>query len=67
MKDKTCSTDALELFDKGTVIPRSERIHVLRADKGTEGTSAACRQYCLDIGIQIQFCIAEHPPADRSE
>ena len=36
MKDKTCSTDALELFDKGTVIPRSERIHVLRADKGTE-------------------------------
>ena len=51
-KDKTCST---ELFKQGTVIPRSERIHVLRADKETEFTSAAYRQYCLDIGIQLQF------------
>ena len=61
MKDKTCSTDALELFNKGTVIPRSERIHVLRADKGTEFTSAAYRQYCLDIGIQLQFASPNTP------
>ena len=61
MKDKTCSTDALELFNKGTVIPRSERIHVLRAGKGTEFTSAAYRQYCLDIGIQLQFASPNTP------
>ena len=51
IKDNTCSTDALELFNKGTVILRSERTHVLRADKGTDFTSAAYRQYYLDIGI----------------
>ena len=61
MKDKTCSTDALELFNKGTVIPRSERIHVLRADKGTEFTSAAYRQYYLDIDIQLQFASPNTP------
>ena len=67
MKDKNCSTDALEILNKGTFIPRSERIHVLRADKGTEFTSATYRQYCLDIGIQLQFCIAKTPPGDRGE
>ena len=61
MKDKTCSTDALELFNKGSVIPRSERIHVLRADKGTEFTSAPYRQYCLNIGIQLQFAPPNTP------
>ena len=55
MKDKTCSTDALEWFNKGTVIPRRERTQVLREDKGTEFTSAAYRHYCLDIGIQLPF------------
>ena len=61
MKDKTCWTDALELFNKGTVIPRSERIHVLRADKGTEFTSAAYLQYCLDIGIQLKLAWPKTP------
>ncbi|CAB1113015.1 unnamed protein product [Ectocarpus sp. CCAP 1310/34] len=61
MKDKTCSIDALELFNKGTVIPRSARIHVLRADKGTEFTNAAYRQYCLDVGIQLQFASPNTP------
>ena len=55
MKDKTCSTDALELFNRGTVIPRSERIHVLRVDKGTEVYERGLPKYCLDIGIQLQF------------
>ena len=61
MKDKTCSTDALELFNKGTVIPCSESIHVLRADKGTEFTSAVYLQYCLDIGIQLHFASPNTP------
>eukprot|EP00903_Cladosiphon_okamuranus_P015299 g14134.t1 len=61
MKDKTCSTDALVLFNKGTVIPRSARIHVLRADMGTEITSADYRQYCLDVGIQLQFASPNTP------
>ena len=61
MKDKTCLTDARELFNKGTDIPRSECIHVLRADNGTEFTSAAYRQYCLDIGIQLQFASPNTP------
>ena len=61
MGDKNCLTDALELFNKGTVISRSERIHVLRADKGNECTSAACREYCLDIGIQLQFALSNTP------
>ena len=61
MKDNTCSTDALELFNKGTVISSSERIHVFRADKGTEFTSAAYRQFCLDIGIQLQFASPNTP------
>eukprot|EP00903_Cladosiphon_okamuranus_P019283 g17724.t1 len=61
MQDKTCSLDALVLFNKGTVIPRGARIHVLRADKGTEFTSAVYRQYCLDVGIQLQFASPNTP------
>ena len=34
MKDKTCSVDALALFNNGTVIPTGERIHCLRGDQG---------------------------------
>ena len=61
MIDKTCSTDALKLFNKGTVIPRSERIHVLCADEGTKVTSTAYRQYYRDIGIQLQFASLNTP------
>ena len=61
IKDITCSTDAFELFNKGTVISRSERTHVLRADKGTDVTSAAYRQYFLDIGIQLRFASLNTP------
>ena len=64
MKDKTCSTDALELFNKGTVIPRSERIHVLRANRVYERrlpTVLPGHRHPATI------CIAGHPPSNRSE
>eukprot|EP00903_Cladosiphon_okamuranus_P015234 g14080.t1 len=55
MPDKKSSVDAIELFNKGTVIPTGERIHVLRADHGTEFKNEEVHQYCLDVGIQLQF------------
>ena len=61
MKDKTCSLDALVLFNKGTVVSRGALIYVLRADKGTEFTSAIFRQYCLDVGIQLQYASPNTP------
>eukprot|EP00752_Nemacystus_decipiens_P010530 g9376.t2 len=60
-KDKTHAVDALELFNKGTVIPTGERIHCIRADQGTEFTSAVYRQYCQDVGIQLQFASPNTP------
>eukprot|EP00752_Nemacystus_decipiens_P015081 g13435.t1 len=60
-KDKTHAVDALELFNKGTVIPTGERIHCIRADPGTEFTSAVYRQYCQDVGIQLQFASPNTP------
>ena len=55
MKGKTCSVDALALFNKGTVIPTGKRIHCLRGDQGTEFTSADFRQHCQDSGIKLEF------------
>ena len=61
MKDKTCSVDALALFNKGTVIPTGERIHCLRGDQGTEFTSADFRQHCQDSGIKLEFASPNTP------
>eukprot|EP00903_Cladosiphon_okamuranus_P005795 g5742.t1 len=61
IKDKTCSVDSLALFNKGTVVPTGERIHCLRCDKGTEFTSAEFRQYCQDVGIQLEFASPNTP------
>ena len=35
--------------------PQRTRLIRLRADKGTEFTSSEFRQYCLDIGVNLEF------------
>lgn len=55
MKDKTGSADALEVYNKETVIPTGERIYTLRGDRGTEFTSSEFRRCAEDLGIQLQF------------
>ena len=64
MKGKTCSVDALALFNKGTVIPTGERIHCLRGDQGTELTSADFHQHCQDAGIKLELPL--RTPLSRS-
>ena len=61
MTDKTCSVDALALFNKGTVIPSGELIHCLRGNQGTEFTSADFRQHCQDSGIKLEFASPNTP------
>lgn len=61
MKDKTCSTDSLALFNKGTVVPTGERIQCVRGDQGTEFTSGVFREYCLDHGIKLEFASPNTP------
>ena len=51
IKTKTQTIDALELFNKALVVPQRTRLIRLRADKGTEFTSSAFRQYWLDVGL----------------
>ena len=61
MKDKTCSVNALALFNKGAVIPTGKRIHCLRGDLGTEVMSANFHQHCQDSGIKLKFASPNIP------
>ena len=61
IKTKTQTIDALELFNKALVVPQRTRLIRLRADKGTEFTSSEFRQYCLDIGVKLQFASTNTP------
>ena len=61
MKDKTCSVDALALFNKGTIIPTGERIHCLRGDQSNKVTSADFRQHCQGSGIKLEFASPNTP------
>lgn len=61
IKSKTNTVDSLELFNKAVVIPSKERLVRLKGDKGTEFTSSEFRQYCLDIGIQLEFASTNTP------
>ena len=65
IKTKTQTTDALELFNKALVVPQSTRLIRLLADKGTEFTSSEFRQYCLDIGVKLVFCLLYTSPSPR--
>ena len=58
---KTQTIDALELFNKALVVPQRTRLIRLRADKGTEFTSSEFRQYCLDIGVKLEFASPNTP------
>ena len=60
IKTKTQTIDALELFNKALVVPQRTRLIRLRADKGTELTSSV-RQYCLDIGVKLEFASPNTP------
>ena len=42
------------------VLQRTRLIR-LRADKGTEFTSSEFRQYCLDIGVKLEFASPNTP------
>ena len=37
------------------MVPQRTRLIRLRAEKGTEFTSCEFRQYCLDIGVKLEF------------
>ena len=43
------------LWNKALVDPQLTRLIRLRADKGTGVTSSEFRQYCLDIGVKLEF------------
>ena len=60
VETKTPNIDALELFNKALVSQRTRLIR-LQADKGTEFTSSEFRQYCLDIGVKLEFACPNTP------
>ena len=55
IKTKTQTIDAFELFNKVVVVPQRTRLIRIRADKVTEFTSPEFRQYCLGIGVKLEF------------
>ena len=61
IKTKTQTIDALERFNKALVVPQRTRLIRLRAHKGTEFTSSEFRQYCLDIGVKLEFASPNTP------
>ena len=61
MKEKTQTVGSLELFNKGLVIPTGVRWDRLKADKGTDYTSSAFKQYCRDTAIKLDFASPNTP------
>ena len=61
INEKTQTVDSLELFNKGLVIPTGVRLNRLKADKGTEFTSSAFKQYCRDAAIKLEFVSPNTP------
>ena len=61
IKEKTQTVDYLELFNKGLVIPTGVGLDRLKADKGTEFTSSAFKQYCSDTAIKLEFASPNTP------
>ena len=61
MKEKTQTVDSLELFNKGLVIPTGVRWDRLKADKGTDYTRSAFKQYCRDTAIKLEFASPNTP------
>ena len=59
IKTKPQALDALELYNKALVIPNNTRLIRLRADKGTEFTSSAFKQYC--------HCLLYTSPSPRDQ
>ena len=55
------TVDSLELFNKGLVIPTGVGLDRLKADKGTEFTSSAFKQYCRDAAIKLEFVSPNTP------
>ena len=55
IKEKTQTVDYLELFKRGLVIPTGVRLDRLKADKATEFTSSAFKQYCRDTATKLAF------------
>ena len=61
IKERTGTVDYLELFHKGLVIPTGVRLDRLKAEKGTEFTNFAFKQYCRDTAIKLDFASTNTP------
>ena len=61
IKTKTQTIEALELFNKALVVPHRTRLVRLRADRGAEFKDFEFRQYCLDIGVKLEFASHNTP------
>ena len=54
-KDKTQTKESFKPLNTGLVIPSGYRLERVKADKGSEFTSAEFRQYCREVGIKLEF------------
>ena len=64
LQKKEDTINALRLFVQTVVIPdgwRLQRLQRLKSDKGTEYTASGFRQYCRDIGVKLEFALANTP------
>ena len=51
----------LKLINQSLVIPTGLRLERLRGDRDTEYTAQAFREYCLQIGIKLEFDSSNTP------
>ena len=61
IKAKSDAIDTLKLFNSSLVIPTGLRLERLRGDRGTEYTARAFQEYCLQIGVKLEFASTNTP------
>ena len=66
VKAKSDAIDTLKLFNQSLVIPTGLRLERLGRDGGTEYTARAFREYCLQIGVMLEFASTNIPQQIRA-
>ena len=66
IKAKSDAIETIKLFNQSLVIPTGLRLECLRGDRSTEYTARAFREYCLQIGVKLEFASTNTPQQTRA-
>ena len=65
VKAESDAIDTLKLFNQSLTIPTGLRLERIRGNRGTEYTARAFREYCIQIGVKLEFTSTNIPQQIR--